>query len=84
MTKLMSNLGFSTVHCSRRLDYGREKTVVDVDVTDNQKELVYKQLLQQQTNLQRKMSVDQQRQAEMVMFYNTFSFHSSWWGRKIE
>ena len=50
----------------------REKTVVDVDVSDDQKELVYKQLIQQQTNLQRKMSVDQQRQADMVMVFWVF------------
>ena len=50
----------------------REKTVVDVDVSDDQKELVYKQLLREQTNLHRKMSVDQQRQAEMVINLHLF------------
>ena len=68
----MSNLGFPRRPLQPSFGLRREKTVVDVDVSDDQKELVYKQLLQQQTNLQRKMSVDQQRQAEMVMFHNTF------------
>ncbi|XP_052249024.1 uncharacterized protein LOC127856876 isoform X2 [Dreissena polymorpha] len=44
----------------------REKTVVDVEVTDEQKQALLSQVVQQQRNLQNKITEQQRRQEEML------------------
>ncbi|XP_060592636.1 LOW QUALITY PROTEIN: trichohyalin-like, partial [Ruditapes philippinarum] len=44
----------------------REKTVVDVDITEDQKQAFLAQMTQQQRNLQNKISAQQKRQEEML------------------
>jgi hypothetical protein len=50
----------------------REKTVVDVDITEDQKQAFLAQMTQQQRNLQNKISAQQKRQEEMVNLYRLF------------
>jgi len=44
----------------------REKTVVDVEVSEEQKAALLSQMVQQQRNLQTKITEQQRRQEEMV------------------
>ena len=44
----------------------REKTVVDVDVTDEQKQAMYSQLMRQQQQAESKRAQQMMRQEEMV------------------
>lgn len=44
----------------------RERTALNVDVSDDQKKQIYTKLVREQTALQRRISTDMERQHKMV------------------